>query len=73
MKRHHLIAATLVSAGLGFATAAAADCAAELDSLAGVSKDGTTAPLAEAARRRRPAAWPRRRTTTAKGAGKDGT
>src|SRR6188472_1233103 len=36
MKRHHLIAATLVSAGLGFATAAAADCAAELGTLAGV-------------------------------------
>ncbi len=29
------------------ATAAAADCAAELESLPGVSKDGTAAPLAE--------------------------
>lgn len=49
MKRH-LIAATLLSAGLGLtATAAAADCAAELDTLAGVSKDGTAAPMAESA------------------------
>jgi hypothetical protein len=49
MKRHNLIAAALLSAGLGFATTAAADCATELDTLAGVSKDGTIAPLAERA------------------------
>lgn len=45
-----LTTAVLTAATLGlFATGAAADCAAELDSLAGISKDGTTAPLAEGA------------------------
>jgi hypothetical protein len=47
--QNHLLAAVLAFSGLGFATMAAADCAAELDSLAGVSKDGSTAPLAESA------------------------
>ena len=47
MKRHHLIAATLVSAGLGlFATTALADCASELAALPGTSKDGAAAPMA---------------------------
>ena len=47
--QNHLFAAVLAIGGIGFASMAAADCAAELDSLAGVTKDGTTAPLAEGA------------------------
>jgi hypothetical protein len=50
MKPHHLIAATAFTAGLALsATTAIADCASELESLAGVSKDGAAAPLAEGA------------------------
>lgn len=45
----HLIAAARVAAGLGAATSAAADCAAELDAFASVSTDGTAARLAEPA------------------------
>jgi hypothetical protein len=46
MKRNHrLVAAAVLASGFAFGTAAAADCAAELESM-GVSKDGSTAPLA---------------------------
>lgn len=49
MTRHrNLIAAALLAGGVGLGGAAAADCAAELDALAGVAKDGTAAPLGEA-------------------------
>jgi len=72
MKRHHLIAATLVSAGLGIATAASADCAAELDAL-GVSKDGTTAPLAEAGATPQTGGMAAAPDASAGGVAKDGT
>lgn len=50
-RTHHLLAALLVSTGMGAgATAALADCASELDSLTqGAAKNGTMAPLADTA------------------------
>lgn len=77
MKRHHnLIAATLVAAGLGgFATAAMADCASELDALTkGGGKDATLAPMSGSS-----GATPQTGGTAknpdevAKGGGKDGS
>lgn len=77
MKRHHtLIAATLVAAGIGgFATAAMADCASELNALSkGGGKDATLAPLSDST-----TATPQTGGTAkspdemAKGGGKDGS
>jgi hypothetical protein len=49
MKRNHLIAGILLTASVGFAGTAMADCAAELAQLPGVSKDASAAPLGSAA------------------------
>ena len=73
MKRKYLIAAALVSTGVAFAGPALADCAVELDVLAGVSKDGTTAPLAEGATPQTGGMAEAPAEDSAPGAGKDGT
>ncbi|HVL20768.1 MAG TPA: hypothetical protein VM422_07315 [Amaricoccus sp.] len=72
MKRYHLIAATLACAG--FATAAAADCAAEIDALAmGGGKDATLAPLGDTATPQTGGTMAKESGEAAKGAGKDGS
>lgn len=77
MKRHHnLMAAALVAAGLGgFATAAMADCAAELDAMSkGGGKDATLAPMSgSSGATPQTGGMAKDQGEVAKGGGKDGS
>ena len=72
MRRYHLIAAAVVCGC--FATAAAADCADEIDTLAmGGGKDATLAPLSETATPQTGGEMAKSPEETATNAGKDGS
>lgn len=72
MRRFHLLAAALICGS--FATAAAADCASEIDALAmGGGKDATLAPLSDTATPQTGGEMAKSPDATAANAGKDGS